>query len=139
MAIDMQTVKLHGFTFPDYQFTYNLASAMAKADVGRPVAFDATAANRVKAGADGNPIYGVLLSYEDRLQEGIKVGAVARKFAARFKVKASDALAVGDIAVCAGNGEVRKWITGTDAAIPAAQAGVEVTEVADGYATVMKI
>jgi hypothetical protein len=137
MATDLQTVKLHGYSFPDWQFTFNLATAAVKGDISKPVTLDTSGANKMKPGADNTPIDGVLLSYEDRTIEGIKVGTVALKFAAKFAVKAADALAVGDTAICAGGGEVRKWISGTDAAVPARAANV-VTEVSGGFATVVK-
>jgi len=137
MATDLQTVKLHGYSFPDWQFTFNLASATAKTDRAGPMTLDTSGPNQMKIGADDTPIDGVLLTYEDRTIEGIKVGTVSLKFAAKFLIKAADALAVGDTAICAGGGEVRKWITGVDAAVPARAANV-VTEVTGGYATIVK-
>lgn len=136
MAIDMQLVKLHGYTFPDFQFTYTLTSGLVAADRGGPVTRDHTAANSMKKGADNTPLDGILLSLEDRTQEGTLVGAVARKFAVKLPIKAADALAVGDTPICAGGGEVRKWISGTDAALKPGY-GPEVVEVSGGFATIL--
>lgn len=138
MAIDISLVKLHGFAFPDFQLTFNLEDGVAATDKSGPMTLDPATANTVKKPADGDFIAGILLSYEDREIEGIKVGTVALKFASKLPVKASNALAAGDYAVCAGSGEVRKWVDGTDDPIPS-WAGHMVTEVTGGYATIVKL
>lgn len=110
------TVDLRGFHFEDRMVTFNLNSAIVKADEGKPVTIDTAANNRVKIAGDGDSIFGVLRVVEDRTQpDGIKVGTVEMNFIAEFPVKAADALAVGDIAIGSTvSGEVKKGTITTD-------------------------
>lgn len=105
-------VRLEGFHDEYSIITFLLASTMTAADAGKPVALDTTANGRVKVAGDGERIFGYLESFEDRVVEGNKVGAVAQRFGMSFKIKAADTLAVGDTAVGAGNGEVKKAAAG---------------------------
>lgn len=89
--------------------TFYLASAIAATDIGKPVKLDTTASNRVALAGDGDAILGVLESYEDRAQEGVKTGAVTIRGGYRFNYPTGDAVAVGDSIVgSAVSGEVKK-------------------------------
>lgn len=88
-----------------------LTTGSAATDVGLPISQDTTAANRGKPAADGDLILGILQSYEDRVQEGIKMGAVAMKGGFRLQYKSGDAVAIGDSVVSAGGGEVKTTAT----------------------------
>lgn len=103
-------VTLRGFHWEDSSLTFNLASAIAAADVGKAVSLNGVVANSVKLAADGDAIVGRLATYEDRTVEGIKVGAVELQFANLLPVNAAalSALAVGDSVQGAGAGEVKK-------------------------------
>ena len=125
-------VSLAGFHFEQFMLTVNLASGITTDDVGAPMAVDTSAANKFKIAGDGDVIVGRLESVEDRTVEGILVGTVAFRFAAKFPVKAADTLAVGGTAVGAASGEVK-------AAASADYAQNIVTEVSGGYATVVKL
>jgi hypothetical protein len=87
-------VTLLGFPQETWHFTFNLAAGMTKADEGKPVAFDPSGANKVKLCADNDPIEGVLISVENRVQEGILVGTVALK--GTFLLNTSGTVNVGD-------------------------------------------
>lgn len=129
-------VSLAGFHFEDSILTVNLATGVTY-EVGNPLAIDTTAPNRLKIAGAGEEIVARLESVENRTVEGILVGAAAFRFASKFPVAAGSTLAVGDTAVGAGNGEV------TEAAVVAAGDPIRgrnyVMEVANGYATVVKI
>lgn len=101
------TVDLRGIHFEDRKITMSLNSAIVKADEGKPVTMD-SANNRVKLAGDGDSILGFLEVVEDRVIEGIKVGTINLNYVSEWTIKASDTLAVGDVAVGAGSGEVRK-------------------------------
>ena len=85
-----------------------LATAIVKADEGKPVTIDTAANNRVKIAGDGDNILGYLEVVENRVVEGIKVGTIALNYVAQWPIKAADALAVGDVAVGAGCGRGQK-------------------------------
>lgn len=108
MASFHTKVSLRGFHFEDFHLTFTLAAGIVGADVGKAVSIDASAPNKVKLAADGDVIIGRLATVEDRKVEGQLVGAVALKFANTLPIKAGDALAVGDTAVGAGNGTIKK-------------------------------
>lgn len=92
--------------------TFNLAAAVAEADIGTPVSSDfVTAAMQVKKGADNDLIFGILMSYESDVQTTLKRGAVAMAGGFRLTYKTSDAVANGDSVVCAGSGEVKTTAT----------------------------
>lgn len=125
------TVSLYGHDFDDSMFTFNLASAIVEADVGKPVELDSSGATKVKIATDASRILGKLMSYENRA--GTKVGTVALRYSAQWPIKASDALAKGDQVVGAGSGEVRKRVSAepTDYSLIC-------VDVAGGIATVMR-
>jgi hypothetical protein len=102
------TVDLRGLHFEDTMVTMSLNAAIVKADEGKPVSIDVAANNRVKIAGNGDQIIGKLLVVEDRSVDGIKVGTIELRFVADWPILAADTLAVGDTAVGAGSGEVKK-------------------------------
>lgn len=76
MAIIGAGVTLRGMTQPDSRYTFILDAAIVAADVGKAVSIKAGSANTVKLAGAGDLIVGRLYSFEDRVVEGIKVGAV---------------------------------------------------------------
>lgn len=135
------TVDLNGIHFEDRKVTMVLASAVVKADEGKPVTID-TANNRVKIAGDADSILGVLEVVEDRVAEGIKVGTIALNFTAQFPIKSGDTLAVGDVAVGSTvSGEVKKGdlsTAGTNLLIKPWGYNI-VVAVSSGLATVVKV
>lgn len=105
-------VSLHGIPQPDFSFTFILDAGITAADIGKPLSLKAGVDNTVVIAANGADIIGKLTTYEDRVSEGIKVGAVETKGGFKFTVKALDALAQGDYVVGAGSGEVKKGTAG---------------------------
>jgi hypothetical protein len=140
VAVNPNAVVTYQFSFEDFTFTMNLASGITAADVGKAVALD-TAANTVKLAGDGDNIYGRLETFEDRKQQGIKVGAVSRKFRSKLPVKSGltsfNVVAVGDTVVGAGSGEVKASNSGS-AKTPDIYKNT-VVEVGSGYAIVEKL
>ena len=73
-------VSLQGLVPQDFLATWNISGTIDKStDLGKAVSLDTTAANTAKLCASGEVIVGILASYENRVTEGIKVGAVAHK------------------------------------------------------------
>lgn len=111
MTYSPNAVVAHSFSLPDFTFTMNVSGAVALTDVGKAVSLDTTADNTVKLAADGDEIFGRLESVEIDGLDGLKVGAVSRKFRAPLPVKAGlagfNVVARGDTVVGAGNGEVK--------------------------------
>lgn len=92
-----QGVTLRGYYDPAKSFTWNISGAVNKAtDIGKAVSQDTTAPSTAKLATDGARILGTLGSYEDRVQEGVKVGTV--NHSGGFGVPYTGALAVGDFA-----------------------------------------
>lgn len=88
-------VSLRGLYNQDKAFTWNITGTINKAtDIGKVVSQDTTAANSAKLIVADESILGVLASYEDRVQEGIKVGTVYHDGA--FSVPYTGTLAIGD-------------------------------------------
>lgn len=102
-------VTLRGFHWEYSSLTFNLASTIVAADIGKAVSLDTSGNNKVKLAADGDAIVGRLSTVEDRVVEGIRVGAVELQFANVLPIAASAVatLAVGNTVVGAGNGEVK--------------------------------
>lgn len=72
-------VSLRGIYDENWSLTWNLSGAATRADVGKVVCQDTTAANTAKLTvADAQPL-GVLQSYENRTVEGVVVGAISMK------------------------------------------------------------
>ena len=110
-------VSLQTLYMEDWMFTYNLASGITTSDIGKAVAVDTGAANKVKLAADNDPIVGYLFSVEDRSVEGILVGTVCLKGSFKFPVKAAETVALGDFIVGAGSGEVKALTVVADIAL----------------------
>lgn len=61
-------------THNDFHYPFHLAAAVTAADVSKAMALDTTAPNTVKVAGDGDQIIGKLVTFENRVVEGIKVG-----------------------------------------------------------------
>lgn len=104
MAIIGEGISHRGLVHEDFNIPFNVAATMTQADVGKPVTLDDSADRAVKLAGDGDPIIGILMSFEDRSVEGVKVGTVAMK--GGFRVTGT--AAVGDTVVGAATaGEVK--------------------------------
>lgn len=108
MSVIGQGISLRGMIHNDFHYPFMISGTVTAADLGKPVTLDKTAANTVKIAGDGDTILGQLVTYEDRKVEGVKVATVALRGGWAFKVKSGDALAIGDTAVGAGAGEIKK-------------------------------
>ncbi|WCD44149.1 hypothetical protein Lumi_010 [Xylophilus phage Lumi] len=84
-AIIGQGVTLDGIYDTKYDHTFLLAAGITVADRGKAVAQDPSAPLQCKLAGDGDVVIGRLMSVEDRISEGVLVGAVNRKGYARFK------------------------------------------------------
>lgn len=146
MATKSFGVSLNGFHFEDWQFSFNLAAGITKADIGKAVTLDTSAANTVKLAGDGDVIHGRLEVVEDRSQEGSLIGNVAWKFIQKLPVKSGETVALGDLVQGAGSGEVKALAvstdtdgTGTPAILAAKHMNApRVVEVLTGYVVVIK-
>lgn len=78
-AIIGEGVSLRGIVDDEYGYTWNLTGAVAAGDVGKAMTQDTAVANSAKLTTDGAVVLGALASYENRVQEGIVVGAIYRK------------------------------------------------------------
>src|SRR4028118_2426288 len=75
-----QGVTLRGLRSEDFTYTFNLTGTGGNPiPVGSPMMLDAAADNSAKAVTDGATLIGALMSFENRISEGIIVGAIARK------------------------------------------------------------
>lgn len=106
-----QGVTLKG-TVPANDLTFVLNSDITASDVGKVVTQDTAAANRVKLAGAGDPILGRLESYEDRVIEGVKVGAVKIIGGMELPIAEGYTPAVGDTVIGAAGGLVTKVGTG---------------------------
>lgn len=123
-------VQLSGYHFEDSHITFKLAVGLDATYIGKPVALD-TANGTVKVCGDGDRVHGILASFEDRIVEGSRVGAVALRFAT--KLETTGAVAVGDSVVgSATAGKVK-------AATEADRNDNIVVEVGTGYAIVHRV
>lgn len=109
MSVIGQGVTLRGFHFEDSLFTYNLATGITRADVGKAMTLDTTAANKMKLAGDGDPIFGRLETVEDRSVEGVLVGTVALRFSGVLPVDNADfaGISIGDEVQGSGDGAVK--------------------------------
>lgn len=105
-------VSLRGFHFEDAHLTVVLAAGITKADIGKAMTVDATAANKFKLAADNSPIVARLETVEDRVNEGQLIGTISFRFANYLPIKTGATIAVGDTAVGAGAGEVKRLESG---------------------------
>lgn len=88
-------VSLRGLYNQDKAFTWNITGTINRAtDLGKAMTQDITAASSAKLAGDNDPILGTLATYEDRVQEGIKVGTIYHD--GGFSVPYVGALAIGD-------------------------------------------
>jgi hypothetical protein len=101
-------VSLRGLYHDDFQYPFLLAAGITKADQGKAVALDATAANTVKLAGDGDRIIGRLEVVENRVQEGINIGTVSIQGGLDYPVKVGEALVNGDSLVGSAGGLVKK-------------------------------
>ena len=126
-------VKLDGFDQKAFQLTWNLASGIVAADIGKALSVGA-AANTLKLAADGDVIVGRLMTVEARTTEGTLVGTCEHLFAALLPIKAGltagAVVAVGSNVVGAGAGEIKA--TTAAAGLPF------VAEVRGSFAVVIK-
>ena len=109
MAQFGQGVTLNGMVHPEFGYTFELDSSVTVNDIGLAVSMSDD--NKVIAAQDTKRIVGILFSYENRTQEGVKVGAVRTKGAWELPVKTGVTLAVGDSVVGGGDGKVAKSAT----------------------------
>lgn len=101
-------VSLRGLYHDDFQYPFLLATGITKADEGKAVALDASAANTVKLAGDGDRVIGRLEVVEIRVQEGINIGTVSIQGGLDYPVKAGETLVNGDSLVGAAGGLVKK-------------------------------
>lgn len=109
MALGSNIVSHEGILIEDWSFPFLLPAAAVEADKNKAMAADPTVANGAIEAADGDMIIGQLRSFEDRKQEGVKIGAVMMKGGVKF-TKTAAAIAVGDSIVGAGSGLVKKFV-----------------------------
>jgi len=111
MAEFHNDVRLSKFPFPDSQLTVNLASGITATHIGLAVTQDTSADNQVKLAGDGDPIFGILYTVENRVTEGTLIGTVEFRFAAKLAIKTGltggAAVARGKRLIGAGAGEVK--------------------------------
>lgn len=123
-----QGVTLRGFYNEAWQFTMNISGVIDRAqDIGKVVSQDITVANTAKLAGDNDVLIGTLRSYENRVQEGLKVGVVGMKDF--VSVPTTGVIAIGD-SICgsATPGVAKK---------AAAPNNTRVVEVGTGTAVVM--
>jgi hypothetical protein len=102
-------VSLRGMYHDEFQYPFLLAAGITKADQGKAVTPDASAANTVKLAGDGDRIIGRLEVVEIRVQEGINIGTVSIQGGLDYPLKNGEAaLANGDMVVGGGGGTIRK-------------------------------
>lgn len=136
MAFD---VTLIGQTQPDFNYTFAISDNITDGDavLGLAVCQDTTAKNTVKLATDGSEILGQIIMFEDRTSQGDgKVVTVATRGGMKFKVKSGESIAVGDVVVGAGSGEVREKVATGESADTAN--GDVVWEALTGYAVILK-
>ena len=131
MPYTPNAIVTYQFSFEDFTFTYYLPSTMTAADVGKALTLDTSKTNAMKLAGAGDVIHGRLETFEDRTQEGIKVGAVSRKF--RSKLPTTGAVAIGDNLI----GSATPGVAAAGA-VPTGEARNEVVEVGSGFAIVEK-
>lgn len=87
-----------GIRVEDLAGTFYLNSTLPNKEcVGWPVSIDATADFTVGAAADGVDIAGVLQSWEDRVQDGIKTGSVNPLISFKFDYEGTDPVRGGRV------------------------------------------
>lgn len=130
MSVIGNAISLRGIANAPTDFLpFNLAAGITKADEGKPVALDTSAANTVKIAGDGEQVIGRLTTVEIRTVEGIAVGTVERH--GGFKFAISGTVNIGDTVVGDGAGGVK-------AAATPNHADNMVVEVGADYAIVLR-
>lgn len=104
-------VTLLGIDYPEWGVTLNLATATTKDHLGSAMSVDTSAPNTFKPAADGDLIRGILYTFEDRKQEGVKVGTVRLKGGFKLPIAAGQTVTVGQSVIGAGNGTVKAAAT----------------------------
>jgi hypothetical protein len=107
-------VSTEGIYFEEQMLPMNLHADIVAADVGKAVAIDTSANAMVKLAGDNDVVVGRLETWENRVQEGIKVGTVAFGGALRLPVKSGETVVRGGSVQGAGAGEVKPLAAQTD-------------------------
>jgi hypothetical protein len=102
-----QGVTLKG-TIPGNDLTFVLNADITAQDVGKAVTQDTSAANTVKLAGAGDPIFGRLETFEDRVVEGVKVGAVKIIAGMELPTASGYTAQIGDKVIGAAGGMVTK-------------------------------
>lgn len=115
MANNLLTVRTWGFPLDDFTFTYRLSGTPTEADAGKAVTLDTTQAGTMKLTGDNDVIMGRLFSVEVRTVDGIRTGAVQRKFKEKLPAATGHGIVLGDTVVgSATPGVVKKGATQTE-------------------------
>lgn len=121
MASFHTQIKMHKYDFKDSQLTVKLASGITAADVGKALTQDTTADNTMKLCGSGEVIDGILYTFEDRVNEGTRLGTCEFQFAAQLPIKSGLAgaqIVVRGSRLCGAlAGEVRAIDPATDVAV----------------------
>ena len=100
MSVIGEGISHRGLVSEDFHFPFYVTGTVTAADIGKAVTLDAANTRAVKLAGDGDRVIGALVSYEDRVVEGTKVGTIALKGGFRFqKAAGTDAIVVGDTVV----------------------------------------
>lgn len=99
MAQIGEGISHRGLVSEDFHYPFYITGTVTSADVGKAVTLDATAAHSVKLAGDGDQVIGYLVTYEDRVVEGVKVATVAMKGGFRFTAVSGHTIAVGGTVV----------------------------------------
>lgn len=108
--------------------TFLISGSVTKADEGKAVSLDTTAANTVKLAGSGDVIVGRLEVFEP----GRNTCTVQLHFTEWLPVKSGETVAIGDTVVGAGAGEVKTLASGGSPSINF------VVELKTGFAAVVK-
>lgn len=90
-------IRHNGIHIEESAFPWYLNDSVVQADLGKAMSLDTSANCTATLSIDGEPILGPLLTFEDRVQEGTKVGTIEHQ--GGFKFYYTGAMAVGDSVV----------------------------------------
>lgn len=90
-------IRHHGIHVEDAAFPFNMENAVVLADVGKAMTIDTGADCSAKLAGDGDRVIGKLQTFEDRVQEGVKVGTVLMQ--GGFQFNTTGVVAVGNSVV----------------------------------------
>jgi hypothetical protein len=113
-----------GIEFEAFHIAFNMTGTVTQADIGKAVSIDSAAPGSVKLAADGDLVFGKLVTYEARTIEGVTVATVATKFGHQFVVAANAILAIGTSVVGAGAGLIKTTATANNTVVLASSAGL---------------